>query len=103
MEPKAEPIIEESTTDPVDIPPMTEDPEIDVTPIVDPIIETSDDVDVDPEFKDPTPPKFDDNAPPSPGLSLEYAYYLWTQVGNVFSFFTSTLGMVSSFYHKILG
>ena len=104
IEHKAEQIIEDETsTDPVEIPPMTEDDsDIDVTPNVDPIIKTGND-DVDPEFKDPTPPKFDDSAPPAPGLSLEYAYYLWTQVGNVFSFFTSTLGMVSSFYHKILG
>jgi hypothetical protein len=88
----------EDDSDPVDIPPMTDGGVIAKT-------ETSSDaqVDIDPEFKDPVAPKFDANAPPAPGLSLEYMYYLWTQVGNIMSFFTSTLNMIMSMYHKVLG
>jgi hypothetical protein len=48
---------------------------------VDTVSKSDSDEPVDPEFKDATPPKFDASNPPTPGLSLEYAYYLWTQVG----------------------
>ena len=84
---------DDSSVDPVDIPPITDD--VDITNFK---IDTSSD-----EPIDPIPPKIDESHPPAPGLSLEYAYYLWTQVGNIASFFTSEYGMIMSFYHKILG
>ena len=91
---------DESSADPVDIPPMTDDDtKVDTTVDTD----TSSDEPLDPEFKDATAPKFDEKNPPSPGLSLEYAYYLWTQVGNMTAFITSGFSMIMSFYHKILG
>jgi len=65
----------ESSADPVDIAPMTDNTNVDTDS------KSDSDEPVDPEFKDATPPKFDASHPPTPGLSLEYAYYLWTQVG----------------------
>lgn len=90
--------VDDDSADPIDIPPMTDGGEIVKTDT-----SATDQVDVDPEFKDPVAPKFDASAPPAPGLSLEYMYYLWTQVGNIMSFFTSTLDMIMSMYHKVLG
>ena len=90
-------VVKDSSADPVDVSPMTNN--IDKTNVK---IDTSSGEPIDPEFVDPTPPKIDESHPPVPGLSLEYAYYLWTQVGNIASFFTSGYGMIMSLYHKIL-
>lgn len=94
--------VDDDESDPVDVPPMTDDGIVDNTSVK---TDTSadDSVDVDPEFKDAVAPKFDAAHPPAPGLSLEYAYYLWTNLGNIASFFTTTFGTIMSFYHKILG
>jgi len=89
--------VDESSADPVDVPPMTDDDRTNYD------TETSSAEPTDPEFKDAAAPKFDASHPPTPGLSLEYAYYLWTQLGNITSFVSSGFGMIMSFYHKILG
>jgi hypothetical protein len=93
--------VDNDSVGPVDIPPMTDDGE--ETSVIDTSAEISADPSIDPEFKDAVAPKFDDSNPPSPGLTLEYAYYLYTKLGNITSFYKSVLDMVMVAYHKILG
>jgi len=93
--------VDDDESDPVDIPPMTDDGI--TSDNTEANTDDQVDVDIDPEFKDAVAPKFDAAHPPAPGLSLEYAYYLWTQIGNITAFITSSLGAIMSVYHKILG
>ena len=90
---------DDSSVDPVEIPSKTND-DVEKTNVK---TDTGSDAPINSEFVDATPPKIDESHPPAPGLSLEYVYYLWTQVGNIASFFTSGFGMIMSVYHKILG
>lgn len=90
---------EDDSSDPVDVPPMTDDIDYDSNPVE---TETNDQT-IDPEFKDPVAPKFDDSSPPTPGLSLEYAYYLYTKLGALTDFYKSIFGMIMGLYHRVLG